>query len=124
MKSQVSRFCFSRPRNCVAAAPSIIRWSQDIDRYTMCRIPIMSSTTTGRFSTASVARIAVSPGFMIGTLISEPNGPGLVMVNVLPCTSSGWSFLFRARVARSLTARAMPTAFMVSAPRTTGTMRP
>jgi hypothetical protein len=73
---------------------------------------------------ASNARIAVSPGFMIGTLISEPYGPGFVMVNVLPWTSSGTSFLVRARVAMSLTARAIPTAFIVSAPLITGTISP
>src|SRR5205823_5996860 len=35
-KSHVSRFCLSRPRNCAAVAPSMIRWSHDMDRYTMC----------------------------------------------------------------------------------------
>ncbi len=61
---------------------------------------------------------------MIGTLIIEPYGPGLVIVNVLPWTSSGRSFLFRVRVARSLIARAIPVTFMVSVPLITGTMRP
>ena len=80
--------------------------------------------TTGRFSTASKARIAHCGGLMTGTLMIEPNGPGLVIVNVPPWTSSGVSFLFRARVATSLTARARPIRFIVSAPLTTGTMRP
>ena len=61
---------------------------------------------------------------MIGTLMIEPNGPGLVIVNVPPWTSSGASRLLRARVATSLMARARPTTFMVSAPFTTGTINP
>src|SRR5207244_13144263 len=81
-KSHVSRFCFTLPRNFAAVAPSMMRWSHDIDRYTMCRMAMASSTTTGRFSMASKARIAHCGGLMIGTLMSEPNGPGFVMVNV------------------------------------------
>ena len=61
---------------------------------------------------------------MIGTLMIEPNGPGFVIVNVPPCTSSGTSFLERARVAMSLIARPRPTMFIVSAPFTTGTISP
>ena len=61
---------------------------------------------------------------MIGTEINEPNGPGFVIVNVPPWTSSGWSFLARARPARSLIPRAIPSRFIVSVPFRTGTMRP
>src|SRR5207302_603509 len=95
-KSHVSRFCLRRPRNFAAVAPSMIRWSHDIDRYTMCRMAMASSITTGRFSTASNARMAQFGWLMIGTLMIEPNGPGFVMVNVEPCTSSGFNLLFLA----------------------------
>ena len=54
----------------------------------------------------------------------EPNGPGFVIENVAPWTSSGFSFFERARVARSLIERATPTRFIVSAPFTTGTISP
>ena len=100
MKSHDSRLRYSLARNCAAVAPSITRWSQLIERYTMCRMAMASSLTTGRFSTASNARIAVCGWLMIGTLMIEPNGPGFVMVNVPPWTSSGFSFFERARVRR------------------------
>ena len=90
----------------------------------MWRMAMASSITTGRFSIASNARIAHCGRLMMGTLMIEPNGPGLVIVNVPPCTSSGMSFLDRARLATSLMALASPTRFIDSAPFTTGTMRP
>ena len=70
----------------------------------MCRMAMASSMTTGRFSIVSNARMAQLGWLMIGTLMSVPYGPGLVIVNVLPCTSSGMSCLARARVATSLIA--------------------
>ena len=61
---------------------------------------------------------------MMGTLSSDPYGPGFVIVNVAPCTSSGCSWRDRARAARSAIARAMPTLFITSALRITGTISP
>ena len=61
---------------------------------------------------------------MIGTLATDPYGPGFVIVNVAPWTSSGVSWCARARAARSSIARATPTVFMPSAPLITGTIRP
>ena len=46
------------------------------------------------------------------------------MVNVPPCTSSGFSFLLRARSPRSLMARCSPTKLRSSAFLTTGTISP
>src|SRR5438034_9163040 len=53
-----------------------------------------------------------------------PKTPGLVIVNVPPCTSSTLKRLVRARSARSFTARATPRKFFSSACLMTGTMRP
>jgi len=61
---------------------------------------------------------------MIGIPNSAPNTPGLVIVKVPPDTSSGFSCLARARLARSATARLMPTRFFSSACLTTGTISP
>ena len=47
------------------------------------------------------ARIATCGWLMIGMPKSVPNEPGLVTVNVPPCTSSGLSCLARARAATS-----------------------
>ena len=90
----------------------------------MWRIAIVSSITTGRFSTVSKPRMPVCGWLMIGTEISEPNGPGFVIVNVPPCTSSGWSFFARARAARSLMPRAIPSRFIVSRPSGPGRSAP
>src|SRR5207247_11044687 len=87
-KSQVSRFCFTRARKRVASSPSMIRWSHDIERFTMLRIAIASSTMTGRFTIASNERIPAFGWLMIGTLATDPYGPGFVIVNVAPWTSS------------------------------------
>jgi hypothetical protein len=48
---------------------------------------------------------------MIGMPNCEPNWPGLVIVNVPPCTSSGLSCLARARSARSAIERLRPRRF-------------
>ena len=50
--------------------------------------------------------------------------PGLVIVNVPPCTSSGFSFFERARAARSSIARLSPSRFFSSAFLMTGTISP
>ena len=50
--------------------------------------------------------------------------PGLVMVNVPPCTSSGLSCLARARSATSAIARLRPSMFFSSAFLMTGTIKP
>ena len=61
---------------------------------------------------------------MIGVPNCSPKIPGLVMVKVPPPTSSGLSFLPRARSARSTMARAMPRKLFSSASLMTGTIRP
>src|SRR5688572_4147130 len=91
-KSQLSRFCCTRARNRVAISPSIVRWSHDIEMFTIERIAIVSSITTGRFWIASRDRIAVLGWLMIGRLAIEPYGPGFVIVNVEAWTSSGLSW--------------------------------
>jgi hypothetical protein len=71
-----------------------------------------------------MARIADSGWLMIGVPNSPPNTPKLVSVNVDPDASSGFSFLARARSARSAMARASSTKLSVSACFTTGTISP
>ena len=78
-----------RLRNMTAVEPSNTRWSQLMPRYPMWWIVIESvpsgiSTTTGRFLIVSVDRIAAFGTLMIGTDRCDPNGPGLVTVNVEP----------------------------------------
>ena len=58
-------------------------------------------STTGRFSTLPMPRIATCGWLMIGMPNSAPKTPGLVIVNVPPATSSGLSCFARARFARS-----------------------
>ena len=67
-----------------------------------------SSITTGRFTIASNARIAAFGMLMIGTLATDPYGPGFVIVNVAPWTSSGRSCVRARARARSAIARASP----------------
>jgi hypothetical protein len=61
-----------RARNRVAISPSIVRWSQDIEMFTIERIAIVSSITTARFWIASSERIPVFGWLMIGRLATEP----------------------------------------------------
>ena len=69
-------------------------------------------------------RIAVCGWLMMGVPMRLPRLPTLVIVNVPPCSSSGWSFLDRVRTARSATVWARPVRFCWPALRTTGTSRP
>ena len=69
-------------------------------------------------------RIATCGWLMIGSPNCAPKLPGLVMVNVPPCTSSGLSFLARARSATSAMARDRPRMLSSSARLTTGTISP
>src|SRR5690606_31776866 len=113
-QSQFSMLCLIRLRNRTAVEPSNARWSQVRPRWPMWRMAIMSSpsgpvTTAGRLVIVSVDRIATLGTLMIGADISDPNGPGLVIVNVAPVTSSGVSLLDRARLANSEIWRARPT---------------
>src|SRR5690606_40106203 len=85
-----------------------------------CALPI----SAGRLVIVSVDRIATLGTLMIGADISDPNGPGLVIVNVAPVTSSGVSLLDRARLANSEIWRARPTRRSPSASRTLATIRP
>jgi len=71
-----------------------------------------------------VPRIADCGWLITGVPWNVPYPPGFVIVNVPPATSSGTSFFSRERVARSAIAFAMPSRFIVSALRITGTMRP
>ena len=61
---------------------------------------------------------------MIGAEIVVPDGPGFVIVNVPPVTSSGESRFARARAARSAISLASVTRRLFCAARTTGTIRP
>ena len=71
-------------------------------------------TTTGRFLIPSVDRIATCGWLMIGSVMYVPNGPGFVIVNVPPSTSSGTSFFVRARVGEVVhLARDQPQALAV-----------
>ena len=61
---------------------------------------------------------------MIGVPIRDPKTPGLVIVKVPFCTSSGLSFLLLARSPRSLMARATPSSDSSSVCLITGTISP
>src|SRR5215470_13755534 len=61
---------------------------------------------------------------MMGVPIKPPYWPGLVIVNVPSLTSSGVSFLFRARSPSSLSALVSPKRFFSSAFLMTGTIKP
>ena len=87
-------------------------------------VPSGAVITTGRRLTPSVDRIATWGWLMIGAVRNVPNGPGFVIVNVPPTTSSADSLRVRARSARSAMARARPRSDWPSALWTTGTMRP
>jgi hypothetical protein len=69
----------------------------------------------GRFSMEPVPRMADVPSGMTGMPTTVPSTPGFVMENVAPWISSGLSLRSRARAARSLMRRAMPTRFSSSA---------
>jgi hypothetical protein len=73
---------------------------------------------------APMPRIATCGWLMTGVPKRLPKTPGLVMVKVPPCVSSGLSFLLRARSARSLAVLASPTRLSWSAFLMTGTSRP
>ena len=61
---------------------------------------------------------------MIGTLATDPYGPGFVIVKVAPCTSSGLSWCAPGARREVGDRRAIPTVFIPSAPLITGTMSP
>ena len=90
----------------------------------MASLPSGSSTTTGRFLTPSVETMATWGWLMTANVIRVPKPPGLVMVNVLPEISSAFSFLLRAREARSAISRAIDRSRLPSASWTTGTISP
>ena len=69
---------------------------------------IASSITTGVFSTAPTPRIATCGWLITGVANTLPKLPKLVMENVPPGTSSGFSWRERARAARSTIERCKP----------------
>ena len=73
---------------------------------------------------APTPRIATCGWLMIGMPNCAPKMPGLVMVNVPPCTSSGFSFFVARAAARSSIARLRPSRFFSSAFLITGTISP
>ncbi|CAB4851940.1 unannotated protein [freshwater metagenome] len=91
---------------------------------TIASPPSANEATTGLRTMASVERIATCGWLMIAIVSTLPEEPLLVMVNVPPEISSGESLRVRARLARSLTSRAMARKRFESAERTTGTNRP
>ncbi|GBD17243.1 hypothetical protein HRbin26_02162 [bacterium HR26] len=112
-------------RKYTASAPSTSRWSNDSDRYIICRSAIVSSgIATGRFLMLCTPRIAASGTLMIGNEKSEPIGPMLVTENVLPVTSSSFSLPARARSARSSISAASSSTLLRSTSLTTGTISP
>src|ERR1022692_3148767 len=94
-----------------------------IERIAMESLPSLSVTTTGFFMIPPTPRMATCGWLMMGIPNFAPKMPGLVMVNVPPCTSSGFNFLVRARSPRSVMARCKPTKLRSSAFFSTGTMR-
>src|SRR5215467_14559021 len=129
VSGKVSRLRFTKLMNVSASAPSTTRWSNERERYEQVRMASMSSpsgpvSTLGRFSIAPTQRIATCGWLMIGVPVSDPNTPGLVIVNVPSWTSRGSSRLVRARLARSLSARVSPVSERLSAPLMTGTINP
>ena len=69
-------------------------------------------------------RIAACGWLITGVPNCSPKMPELVSVNVPPATSSGASFLLRARSAMSTIPRAMPRKFFSSSCLMTGTISP
>ena len=61
-------------------------------------VPSGAVITTGRRLIPSVERIATCGWLMIGAVMNVPNGPGFVIVNVPPATSSADSFREQAPV--------------------------
>ncbi len=74
----------------------------------MVSLPSASVSTTASFLRPLMARMADSGWLMMGVLNSSPKMPELVSVKVEPDASSGFSFLVRARSARSAMVRARP----------------
>ena len=93
-------------------------------RMPSASLPFSSVTTTGRFSIVPTPRIATWGCGMMGVPKREPKTPGFVTVKVPPWISSGFSFLERARSARSCVARASPRIDFSSAFLMTGTINP
>lgn len=80
--------------------------------------------TTGRFSPAPTDRIAPCGSLMIEANDLIPNMPRLEIEKVPPWNSSGFSFLVRARSARSLASVAIWASPLVSAARIMGVISP
>ena len=79
-------------RNREPCSPSTSRWSNDSASWHTVRTASSPSTTHGVGLIAPTARIAASPGLMIGVPVSTPNTPTLVIVNVPPTRSAGGVF--------------------------------
>ncbi len=93
-----------------ASAPSTIRWSKASDSipwsgWRWCRCHPGRVITAGCFSMVPTQRMATCGWLMIGVPMADPKVPGLVMVKVPFCTSSGDSFL-RARALAEVVHRA------------------
>ena len=67
-----------------------------IGRMTITSSPSMV-ITIGRFTIASIERMATSGALMIGMDETDPNQPVLLTVKVPPWISSSFSLLLRAR---------------------------
>ena len=90
----------------------------------MASEPSGSSMTTGFFVAVSVLRIAALGGGIIGTLMNDPKGPGLVIENVKPVRSSGPSLFALASTATERIERARPRSVIESASGMFATIRP
>src|SRR6202022_1820616 len=133
IRRQYSGTCSEKPssqrrtpwRKRAADTPSRTRWSKLKQRFIIDRIAIASpSTTTGRLTIASIARMPAWGGAMIEYDRMVPKVPGLLTVKVAPCTSGIPSFEARARFARSSIAFANPAIDIRSAWWMTGTISP
>ncbi len=110
--------------NAAARAPSTTRWSNVTETLPMRRTTISSSRTTGRGPIRWMPRMPTSGWLTSGVTSKPPSLPALVIVNVLPRSSSGFSEPARAASASRSTSAPRSSSDAESQSRTTGTTRP
>src|SRR5437660_796990 len=79
-RSRPRIFCTTRSRKRPAVRPSTMRWSNDRHRFIMARMAMASSTTTGRFTMAFMARMAACGWLITGVEVTTPKTPTLLTV--------------------------------------------
>src|SRR6185312_3002971 len=105
-------------------APSTTRWSQVSVTLMTVAMAISLPRTTGRFWPTPTLMIAPCGSLMIEANDLMPNMPRLETEKVPPRYSSGFSFLSRARAARSLASAAICARPLVSAWKMIGVISP